>query len=127
MKQLITFLLTLSIVYSYVGWDGEAYVEFDDSDNEHGMVLRSTGYIYDITGVGINTDYINRRVSQKHKGIIIYLGKDCDAYSRRYGKGGWEWANGGFLVNLESTSYAFGRQQVVMSKVHDMNMTKCEF
>ena len=101
-------------------------MEFDEKSNKHGLVLTATGYTYDITGVGIDTDYINKKASPKYKGLIIYVGKDCDAFSKRYGKGGWEWANGGFIVSLQNAYFAFGRQEVWMEHVPDINMTKCE-
>lgn len=42
----------------------------------------------------------------------IYLGRECDAYSARYGRGRWEWANGGFAVRFRSTSIRFPRQEI---------------
>lgn len=43
---------------------------------------------------------------------ILYLGKDCDALSKKFGKGDWSWANGGFIVEFNNKSFAFPRQEV---------------
>lgn len=42
----------------------------------------------------------------------VYLGKDCDAYSRRHGRGQWSWANGGVLVTFAGTRIGFPGQEV---------------
>ncbi len=42
----------------------------------------------------------------------LYLGKDCDALSKKFGKGDWSWANGGFIVEFNNKSFAFPRQEV---------------
>jgi hypothetical protein len=46
----------------------------------------------------------------KSNKAILYLGKNCDAYSPQYGKGTWGWANGGVLVGLEKKTIGFPRQ-----------------
>jgi hypothetical protein len=43
---------------------------------------------------------------------VIYLGRNCDASSPRYGPGRWEWANGGFSVIFRGIRLAFSRQEV---------------
>lgn len=40
----------------------------------------------------------------------VYLGRDCDAWSKRDGKGRWQWANGGVVVELGDARLAFPRQ-----------------
>ena len=42
----------------------------------------------------------------------LYLGKDCDALSKKFGKGDWSWANGGFIVEFANKRFAFPRQEV---------------
>lgn len=35
---------------------------------------------------------------------VIYLGKDCDAYSKKYGKGVWSTTNAGIMVKFKNYS-----------------------
>ncbi|WP_045451914.1 hypothetical protein [Psychrobacter sp. JCM 18903] len=44
----------------------------------------------------------------------IYLGKDCDAYSSKYGKGTWGQANGGYIISFKAKEFSFPRQEVRM-------------
>ncbi|HEY0117033.1 MAG TPA: hypothetical protein VGB54_15080 [Allosphingosinicella sp.] len=47
------------------------------------------------------------------RGATIYLGRGCDAYSPQYGRGRWEWANGGFLVVFRGgRRVGFPRQEI---------------
>lgn len=49
----------------------------------------------------------------RSKGITIYLGNKCDAYSPEYGKGKWGWANGGIAVDFNSgKGFGFPRQEI---------------
>lgn len=48
----------------------------------------------------------------KSPDATLYLGKNCDASSPQYGKGHWEWANGGFFVDLERKRIGFTRQEI---------------
>ena len=58
---------------------------WDISENQHGAVLRRGN-------------------------IILYLGRNCDARSPRYGVGRWGWANGGYLVIFPQRRFGFPRQ-----------------
>lgn len=92
---LILFLLTSSL-FAYISGDGE---EFIAKYNRHGAILISV-----------------RDPSNK-----LYLGKDCDALSKRYGRGFWEWANGGFIVKFKYKEFGFGRQELYIE-----NNGKCQ-
>jgi hypothetical protein len=59
--------------------------------NEHGAVLRS----------GRDT---------------VYLGDDCDALSRTWGRGRWEYANGGFLILIGRRRIGFPRQAIAVGR-----------
>lgn len=48
-------------------------------------------------------------------GGVIYLGRDCDAWSRDGGRGRWQWANGGVVVELQHRRVAFPRQEVAVA------------
>ncbi len=74
--------------------DGQTY---QMTDNEHGYVLSAPGE-------------------------TIYLGKSCDAFSTTAGAGFWEWANGGFCVNLAEKSICFPRKDVGAGQIdHDIS------
>lgn len=47
--------------------------------------------------------------------IRLYLGRDCDAWSQRYGRGRWGWANGGWLVVFPGRRFGFPRQDPPIS------------
>ena len=42
----------------------------------------------------------------------IHVMRDCSAVSTKFGKGRWEWANGGFLIVLASHEIGFPRQEL---------------
>lgn len=48
----------------------------------------------------------------RSRGATLYLGRRCDAYSPQYGRGRWEWANGGFLVVFRGRRIGFPRQEI---------------
>ncbi len=55
---------------------------------------------------------------------ILYLGKDCDAFSPQYGAGTWGWANAGFNVTFPKSGkfIGFARQE---SPVEERLPTLC--
>jgi len=70
--------------------DGAYYVDGDGAawawrENRHGAVLRN------------RTTY-------------IYLGRGCDAYAPRFGRGRWGWANGDVLITFPRRRIGFARQ-----------------
>lgn len=52
----------------------------------------------------------------------IYLGKDCDVYSKKDGKGIWGWTNGGFKIIFANNKISFPKQEVEIP-----NILKCRF
>jgi hypothetical protein len=46
----------------------------------------------------------------RHRTTYIYLGRDCGAYARRFGRGRWGWANGGVLITFPRRRIGFARQ-----------------
>lgn len=52
----------------------------------------------------------------------VYLGKDCDSFSKKHGKGTWGWANGGFKVMFNNKDIGFPRQEIDIP-----NISKCRF
>ena len=125
MKIIVSFLLLVTLQYGYIGFVDDANIGFDSKANKHGLVLTSTGVLYDIKGYGAGTEYIEKGFSKRKKGIVLYLGKECDAYSKIYGKGHWAWANGGFEVVFKTKSIGFGRQEIDMSHIPNMDIYKC--
>jgi len=77
-------------------------------------------------GIYVNKKRVARLMSEaKLYGVGTYMGKNCDTYSKKYGKGTWSWANGGFEVLFKAKRFAFGRQEVFMEHIPDLNMSKC--
>lgn len=73
--------------------------------NSDGAVLTSLYPVARFEGTGAMTRVIT--------GIeTLYLGRDCDAYSKVLGSGSWSWANGGFLVQFPHHSIGFPRQEI---------------
>lgn len=44
----------------------------------------------------------------------IYLGKDCDSYAAKYGKGTWGQANGGIIIWFKDKEIVFPKQELNM-------------
>ena len=80
-----TLLGTMLYADNYRGCSDGGCTEFHGTVNRHGLVLRSPR-------------------------TTLYIGKSCDAYSKVYGKGRWEWANGGFVVQFPHKRFGFARQ-----------------
>jgi hypothetical protein len=74
-----------------------------------GAIARAADYV-DSGGIKYTMTTNKNGVVLKSKTETIYLGKDCDAYSRRYGKGTWGWANGGVSIELQKGKIGFPRQ-----------------
>jgi len=72
-------------------------ITFQVKYNEHGAVLNSTN---------------------NSENLTLYLGRSCDAYSKRFGEGSWSWANGGTVVDFSSKNFGFPRQGI-------LNIQKC--
>jgi hypothetical protein len=114
MKKIIGMLFLITIISeAYIGCYNDICTEFNSKKNKHGIVLKSTGIQYKWVGsygAEMRTEKIKN--AKRVKKIILYLGKSCDAYSKVYGKGKWEWANGGFTVNFKNINFGFGRQEL---------------
>ncbi len=79
--------------------------EYSLATNENGVVLRSIYPKAWFIENGAN--------SHVEKGYdVIYLGKTCDAYHKVFGKGSWDWANGGFRVVFDKILFGFPRQEL---------------
>lgn len=74
--------------------------------NTHGYQLKSK---YPMAWYDRNHRYQEKRVT-------LYLGDSCDASSPSFGKGKWNWANGGFVVELENRRFGFARQELICGK-----------
>jgi len=112
--------------YAYVGAFDNEYLGFHSKANKDGLVLTSTGVLYNIKGYGAGTEYVEKGFYKNKQGFILYLGKECDAYSKLYGDGRWAWANGGFVVEFKTKRIGFGRQEINMNHIPNMNMGKCQ-
>jgi hypothetical protein len=74
-----------------------------------GVLVSGFAYV-DGSGVGYTMAKNMNGMVLKSKIATLYLGKNCDAYSPKYGKGTWGWANGGVTVELEKKRIGFPRQ-----------------
>ena len=75
------------------------------SRNPDGAVLKSLYPVARFEGAGAMTQVIT--------GIeTLYLGRDCDAFSKIHGSGTWAWANGGFVGEFSSGRIGFPRQEI---------------
>lgn len=97
----LAIILLSSKAFAYLSSDGD---EFTITYNSHGAILTSVNKKHfaenDASGV-VHAKYLK-----------LYLGKSCDAFSNVYGKGAWEWANGGFTVHYSGKDFSFPRQEV---------------
>lgn len=64
----------------------------------------------------------NGAVLASPSGKKVYLGKDCDSFSKKHGKGTWGWANGGFKVTFKNKGIGFPRQEIDIPDI-----SKCRF
>ncbi len=62
------------------------------------------------TGAGWHVSENQHGALLRRGGIVIYIGRNCDARSPRYGVGRWGWANGGYLVTFRQRRFGFPRQ-----------------
>ena len=110
--SILSVVITLlsSNAFAYLSSDGD---EFTITYNSHGAILTSISkkHYAENNASGI--------VHSKH--LKLYLGKDCDAFSNVYGKGTWEWANGGFVIHYSGKDFGFPRQEVNIP-----GMDKCQ-
>lgn len=86
----------------YVSQEGHQY---SASLNEDGAVMVSLYPVARFTGTGAMMQVITGTET-------LYLGRDCDAYSKVLGRGTWAWANGGFVIQFEDRAIRFPRQEI---------------
>ena len=79
---------------------------FEYIQNEHGVVLTVVEQ-----GEGLLVDPEAAEPVTK-TGDIVYLGRGCEAYSRKLGNGRWRATDGGFLVSFRRSQIAFPGQQI---------------
>ena len=78
--------------------------EFQFEKNRHGAVLTS------IPPQGETV--FSGGVPQFAPGEVLYLGRSCDAYARRFGDGTWNATEDGVLVDFGEVRLAFPGQQM---------------
>ncbi len=113
----LSLILTTSLLFattnnnqSYISGDGDQYfIQY----NKNGAVLTSVNEKHIIAN--------NASGKVTSKKLKLYIGKDCDAFSKVYGNGSWEWSNGGFLIEFKGKSFGFPRQEVDIP-----GMQKCQ-
>ena len=100
----------------YIGCYNGVCTEFIPTKNENGVILTSTGVQYTLVGSSPKTD-VKQMLGTSTLAIeTLYVGKSCDTFSKRHGKGSWGWANGGFSVDFKSIKFDFTHQTLDIKK-----------
>lgn len=86
----------------YISQEGHQYRA---SLNPDGVALASLYPVARFTGTGAMTQVITEIET-------LYLGRDCDAFSKVLGRGVWTWANGGFGADFKDRKIWFPRQEI---------------
>ena len=79
--------------------------QYRASLNPDGVALVSLYPVARFTGTGAMTQVITEIET-------LYLGRDCDAFSKVLGRGVWTWANGGFGADFRDRKIWFPRQEI---------------
>ena len=79
---------------------------FDYTQNEHGVVLT----VIEQNDSLLVTPDTAKPVTKV--GDIVYLGRGCEAYNRKFGNGRWRATGGGFLVSFRRAEIAFPGQRI---------------
>lgn len=79
---------------------------FDYDQNRHGVVLT---VIEETDDLLVDPD---ASVPVADSGEAVYLGRGCDAYSRKLGDGRWRATDGGFLIRFGDVEIAFPGQEI---------------
>lgn len=109
-KAAVTLALTLGFASTAFGQADWVYVsseghQYQYSQNADGAVLKSLYPVARFQGTGAMTEVIT--------GIeTLYLGRDCDAFTKIHGQGSWAWANGGFTIEFDGHRIGFPRQEI---------------
>ncbi|GAB2715107.1 hypothetical protein GCM10027172_07560 [Halomonas garicola] len=73
--------------------DAFAHVMTDGSGRNYNVTMNDSGAV------------------MKSGDAVIYLGNSCDAFSEKYGRGTWGWANGGVIIQFIDHRVGFPRQE----------------
>lgn len=95
---------TTAVAQEIVYISGEGH-QYRLSRNENGAVLQSLYPVARFTGSGAE-------MQVETGSETLYLGRDCDAFSKVLGQGTWSWANGGFVIEFGSHRIGFPRQEI---------------
>ena len=83
--------------------DGDMYIA---EYNEHGAVLTSEHEKY-FPENATSADMTKTK-------LVLYLGLQCDAYSKKYGNGTWGQSPGGFVIRFDHKAFGFIRQEIAI-------------
>jgi len=109
-KKLLILVALSSYGFSYIGCVNDVCTEYTSTKNKHGVVLRSTGEQFRFSSYSLAPTKI--KYAKRLKRETLYIGRQCDSYSKIYGKGSWHWANGGFVVDFSNKSFYFPKQML---------------
>ena len=88
------------------------YHKWKLSCNASGYVLKSKYPVARFSEAGADS-------KQTEQIETIYLGKNCDASHKLFGKGKWCWANAGFSATFNDHEFRFPRQELVCPDAQD--------
>lgn len=94
--------------------DGDRYiVEY----NEHGAVMTSEHEKYFPEKDTDDADI-------KKTKLVLYLGVECDAFSKQYGSGKWGQSPGGFIIRFDHKAFGFIRQEIAIPHAGKCNLAE---
>ena len=100
----------------YIGCYNGVCTEFLSTKNKNGVILTSTGVQYTLLNSGTTRDAKQMLGASTLAIETLYVGRSCDTFSKRHGKGFWGWSNGGFTVEFKSIKFGFARQSLDIEK-----------
>jgi len=96
----------------YIGCYNGVCTEFLPKKNKNGVILTSTGVQYRLVSSGSGSDMKEMLGSSTLNIETLYVGRSCDSFSKRHGKGSWGWDDNGFNVRFKSIKFVFSHQQL---------------
>ncbi|SFV65480.1 hypothetical protein MNB_SV-14-1107 [hydrothermal vent metagenome] len=98
----------------YIGCYNGVCTEFLPKKNKNGVILTSTGVQYELASSSTTSKKMLGRETLNIE--TLYVGKSCDTFSKRHGKGYWGWNSSGFNVEFKSIKFVFSNQQLDIDK-----------
>jgi hypothetical protein len=108
MKKLLFLAILSGYASAYIGCSDSGCTEYISTKNKHGVVLIATGIPYKF--ISSSKIPIKLKSARRLKRETLYVGRQCDTFSKRYGKGSWSWSNSGFVLRFRGKEFSFPKQ-----------------